>query len=255
MKSYKIYPLKLGEFQQHEKSTLLYLMYAGEKVISPIIAYLIKGEGINILVDTGCSDPEWAKKYHHPIVQTEDMKILNALKKHDVTLDNITCLINTHLHWDHCWNNDLFRGKKIYVQKKELDFAKNPIPMQYAYYETEHIGLIPPYKKTMEQYEIVDGDVNLFDGIDLVTIPGHTPGFQGVLVNTESGKYLIASDCLGTFENWEGNKVHRHIPSAIHVDLNECYETYEKIEIICDYILPGHDSKVFNEDVYPPENK
>ena len=67
MATYKIYPLKLAEFQQHEKSTLLYLQGAGEKLITPIIAYLIQGEGLNILVDTGCSGPEWAVAHHHPI--------------------------------------------------------------------------------------------------------------------------------------------------------------------------------------------
>lgn len=250
MAKYKIYPLKAGEFQKHEKSTLLYLQGFGEKIITPIIFYLIVGEGRAILVDTGCSEPEWAAKYHHPIVQTEDMKILNGLKKHGLAPEDITCLVNTHLHWDHCWNNRLFPGKDIYVQKRELEFANNPIPMQYAYYESEAIGLEPPFKRTLDQYKVVDGDVNLFPGIDLVFIPGHTPGFQGVLVDTEAGKYLVASDCLGTFKNWEGDAVHKHIPSAIHVDLNECYATYAKIEKICDHILPGHDGRVFEREVY-----
>lgn len=255
MAEYKIYPLKLGEFQQHEKSTLLYLQGIGEKLIDPITAYLIQGNGLNIVVDTGCGGPEWAAKHHHPIVQTEDMLIVNALSAHGVTPDDVTCVINTHLHWDHCWNNDKFPGKKIYVQKKELEFASKPLPTQWAYYESEEIGLNPPFKKVMDQYEVVDGDVHLFDGIDLVFIPSHTPGFQGVLVDTEKGKYLIASDCLGCFENWEGNGVMKHIPTAIHVDLNQCYATYEKIEKICDYILPGHDSRTFDEEVYPPEEK
>ena len=254
MATYKIYPLKLGEFQQHEKSTLLYLRGAGVKMINPIIAYLVQGNGLNILVDTGCGDPEWSAKYHHPIIQTEEMLIENALRTNGVEPKDITCIVNTHLHWDHCWNNDKFPGKKIYVQRKEMEFAMHPIPMQWAYYESEEVGLNPPFKKTMDQYVLVDGDMNLYEGIDLVFIPSHTPGFQGVLVNTEKGKYLIASDCLGQFENWEGDNVLKHIPSAIHVDLTQCYATYDKIEQICDYILPGHDAKVFNETVYPPED-
>lgn len=250
MAKYKIYPLKCGEFQKHEKSTLLYMQGFGEKIITPIIAYLIMGEGKSILVDTGCSEPDWAAKHHHPIVQTEDMKILNNLKKHGLAPADLACLVNTHLHWDHCWSNDLFPGKKIYLQNRELDFAMNPIPMQYPYYESEAIGLQPPFKKTLKQYKLVDGDVNLFPGIDLIFLPGHTPGFQGVLVDTEQGKYLIASDCLGTFKNWEGDSVHKHIPSAIHVNLWECYDTYRKIEKICDHILPGHDARVFEKEVY-----
>ena len=133
MAVYKIYPLKSAEFQQHEKSTLLYMHGYGEKIITPIIMYLIVGEGKNILVDTGCSEPEWSAAHHHPIVRTEEMGVLAELRKHGLEPDDITCVINTHLHWDHCWNNDLFPGKKIYVQKREMEFAMNPIPMQYTY--------------------------------------------------------------------------------------------------------------------------
>jgi glyoxylase-like metal-dependent hydrolase (beta-lactamase superfamily II) len=251
MATYKIYPLKCGEFQQHEKSTVLYLQGFGEKLVTPIIAYLIVGEGRNILVDTGCSDPAWAAKHHHPIVQTDDMLLLNGIKKHGLDPADITCVVNTHLHWDHCWNNRLFPGKDIYVQKRELEFAADPIPMQYPYYESEAIGLEPPFRRTMDQYKVVEGDVNLFPGIDLVFLPSHTPGFQGVLVDTEAGKYLVASDCLGSFKNWEGDERHRHIPTAIHVDLYQCYATYDKIERICDFILPGHDARVFEQEVYP----
>ena len=253
MAEYQIYPLKIAEFQQHEKSTLLYLRGAGEKLITPIISYLVQGNGLNIVVDTGCSGPEWSALHHHPIVQTEEMKMVNALAAHGVKPEDVDCVVNTHLHWDHCWNNDLFPGKKIYVQKKEMEFALNPLPCQWAYYESEQLGLTPPFKKTMDQYELVDGDVDLYDGIRLVFIPSHTPGFQGVLVNTAGGRYLIASDALGRYECWEGDGVQKHIPTAIHVDLNQCYKTYDRIETLCDYILPGHDARVFEHAVYPPE--
>ncbi len=251
MVEYTIHPIQTGQFQFHEKSTLLYMYGYGEKMKNPILAYLIRGEGLNILVDTGCSDPEWSAQHHHPIVQTEDMLILNALKKHGLEPGDITCLVNTHLHWDHCWNNHLFPGKKIYVQKREMEFAKNPLPPQYHAYETEHIGLRPPYKKALGQYEIVDGDVTIFPGIDLVTLPGHTPGFQGVVVETSAGRYLVASDSLGTFKNWEGDGKYKHIPPMIHVDLKECYATFDKMERIADFYLPGHDAKVLEHEVYP----
>lgn len=251
MANYTIIPLKGGEFLQHERSTLVYFHGFGEKLVTPITMYLIQGEGRNILVDTGCGDEDWARRYHHPINQPEEMKVLNALLKVGLRPENIDCVVNTHLHWDHCFNNDLFPEKKIFVQKKELEFAADPIPMQYPYYETEHVGLVPPYRKVLGQYEIVEGDQNLYPGIDLVFIPGHTPGFQGVLVDTTAGKYLVASDCIGRFENWEGIGIHKHIPSAIHVDLAECYATFRKIEKICDYVLPGHDMRVFDHTSYP----
>ena len=91
----------------------------------------------------------------------------------------------------------------------------------------------------------VDGDVPIRKGIDAVFSPGHTPGMQGVLVETKEGKYCIGSDTFPLFENYE-----KAIPAGIHVDLNEWYATYEKTKTICDHILPGHDIRVLDRSVY-----
>ena len=253
MAEYKIYPLKLGEFPVFEKSSFLYLKDAGVKIVTPVIAFLVQGNGRNILVDTGCSGPEWSALHHRELLQTEDMQLLNALAAHGVTAEDVDCVINTHLHWDHCWNNDLFPGKKIYVQKAEMELAKNPLPCQWNAYETEELGLTPPYRKTLDQYVLVEGDAELFEGIRLIFTPSHTPGCQSVLVDTSDGKYLIASDVLSLYENWDGDGKQKHIPTAIHVDLAQCYETYARIEALCDHILPGHDIRVFENEVYPPD--
>ncbi len=261
MTTYTIKPLKMGEFLTHEKSTLTYFDGYGIKLRNPITMWLVQGDGKNIIVDTGLGDQEWCIKYHHPIHQTEEMHPVNALAREGLTVDDIDFVINTHLHWDHCFNNHLFKDKKIYVQKKELEFAANAIPPQYQYYECEEIGMIPSYKKAFDSLVPVEGDMNLCDGIDLVLIPSHTPGSQGVLVNTTAGKYFIAGDAIGTYENWEGKDDYchstlpgKHIMPAIHVNLSDCYSSYEKIESLADYVLPGHDMRVYDHAVYPPQD-
>lgn len=258
--TYTIRPLKVGEFLTHEKSTLTLLYGFGEKLRTPITMWLIQGNGKNIIVDTGLGDDEWCIKYHHPTFQDETTAPLNALKNVGLTPDDIDFVINTHLHWDHCFNNYLFKGKKMYVQKKELEFAMNPLPCQSLYYESELIGMTPAFKKVMDDFVPVDGDVSLCDGIDLVFLPSHTPGSQGVLVNTVGGKYLIAGDAIGSYENWygsdgyiDGKLPHTHILPAIHVDLEACQASYAKIEKLADYVLPGHDMKVYDHAVYPLE--
>lgn len=37
-------------------------------------------------------------------------------------------------------------------------------------------------------------------GVRLITLPGHSPGSQGVLVDTEKGKCLIAGDLFNSME-------------------------------------------------------
>lgn len=251
MQDYTIYPIKTGEFKAAEKSNFTYQTDPGVKLVAPIIMYLIKGPDRVILVDTGGSDEEWAAKHHHGLVRTEAMHPLEGLKKLGVDAKDVDTVVNTHLHWDHCFNNDLFPNAKIYVQKRELEYAVDPLPMHWVYYESAHLNLTPPWFKTYKRTVALDGDFTLFPGIELVTLPGHSPGFQGVLVNTAKGRGLIASDCCALFENWTGNQTHKHIPSGIHVRLDEYYATFSKMEKICDFILPGHDPKAFDQTVYP----
>ncbi len=251
MREYTIHPIKTGVFKAAEKSNFTYQVDPGTKLVAPIIMYLIKGPDRVVLVDTGCSDEDWAAKHHHGLLRSPGMHPLEGLKRFGVEAKDVDVVVNTHLHWDHCFNNDLFPNAKIYVQKREMEYAVDPLPAHWVYYESHQVGLTPRWFKAYSQIVAVDGDFSLCPGIDLVTLPGHTPGFQGVLVNTAKGRGLVASDCCALFENWEGNAMYKHIPSGIHCRLDDYYATYAKMEKICDFILPGHDPKAFEHDTYP----
>lgn len=255
MKTYKIYPICSGFFTNAEKSNFAYQKDAGIKLKAPILMYLIKNDDTLILVDTGCCDPEWAKKYHHELIQTDEMKPVNALKKFGVSNNDIPIIINTHLHWDHCFNNDKFPNAEIYVQKRELQFAVTPIPTQYTYYESTEINMTPPWAKAMNQFKIIDGDYHLADGIDIILAPGHTPGFQCVSINTDDGRFLIVSDCIGIKDAWTDQQTWGlPTPSGIHVNLVEYYETIRRLYPMVkddNHILCGHDNHALEHNVYP----
>lgn len=254
MKEYQIYPIKVGMLLNAEKSYFSYGRGCGTKMDLPVIMYLVKGEDTCLLVDTGCSDEEWAKAHHNPILRTPEMEPTNALRALGVEPEDVTVIVNTHLHWDHCFNNDKFPNAKIYVQRKEMQFAISPLPPQFVYYEPHQCGMIPPWIRALDRIVAVDGDYQLADGIDLIFTPGHTPGFQSVLINTAKGAYLIASDTVGLLENWDllsaDGLPH---PSGIHIDLSEYYRSLKRMKKICDFVLPGHDPKAFDHSVYPPQ--
>ena len=50
---------------------------------------------------------------------------IQPLSEQDFDLAGIDIVVNTHLHADHCGGNHLFAGKPIYVQRQELDDARN----------------------------------------------------------------------------------------------------------------------------------
>lgn len=234
----RIHPLNLGTIHR-QKMTFCYLLEPGVKADVPLIAWYIEGAEKRILVDTGGCDPAEADPRWLPYRRTEDQRLEKALKKVGVGLEDIDLVLVTHLHWDHSGGVDLFPKARIIVQKEELDSAKNPFPIMSHGYIRHIVEDIP--------YELISGDTKITDGVEAVFIPGHTYGFQGVLVEGENQRYLIAGDTFGFFKNLESDPP---MISGLYVDLKKYYESIEKIRSLEAEILPGHDFKVFDRQVY-----
>lgn len=96
----------------------------------------------------------------------------------------------------------------------------------------------------------VDGDVSLVPGVSVVTLPGHTPGSQGVLVEGGERRYLIAGDCVYTYENWEGDAEATHIPAGLYTDLIQYEASFSKIEGLGCEVIPSHDVQVLRRHVF-----
>ena len=112
-----------------------------------------------ILVDTGMTEL-------HPAVVAAFSPRLYPLSKQDFDLAGIDIVVNTHLHADHCGGNHLFAGKPIYVQRRELDNARNED--DYTIREWVDAPGV--------EYVPVDGELELLPGLRLVPAPGHWSG-------------------------------------------------------------------------------
>ena len=251
METFRIIPIKTGEFTALEKSSFTYLVDAGTKIVVPVVMFLLQGRNRVVLVDTGGSDEAWARKYHHPVRRAEGEDPVSGLRRHGIDAADVDTIVHTHLHWDHCFNDSLFPNARIHVQRAELRYAADPLPAHDVYYESERIGMRPRWRDVASRMVEVDGDARLCDGIDLMLLPGHTPGLQGIQVETEDGRYLLPSDTTPLFENWHGNAVHRHIPCGIHVDLAAWYASVARIEATGAKVLASHDPAVLAREAYP----
>jgi N-acyl homoserine lactone hydrolase len=250
MSDLSIWPIRMAVSPDGDKSGCTLGMNHGVRVDTAIIVYVIKGAKENIIVDTGMGDPEWSEKYHHrKLVQYQTLEA--GLQKLGLRPDDVKVVICTHLHWDHCFNNVLFRKARILVQKEEIRYAIAPLPAHALFYESQIIKMRPPWLKAIEHIELVDGDLEVYPGITIIKIPSHSPGFQGVNVKTAKGNYFIASDFCPLFENWDGAPPLKHVPSPIHVNLEEYHRSFDAVEKIADFVLPGHDVKVFDKEYYP----
>ncbi len=85
----------------------------------------------------------------------------------------------------------------------------------------------------------------------MIGLPGRTPGFQGVAVETEEGPWAIAGDTIPLSENWGKDADSPKIPGGIYQNLFDYYSTLDKLKCFGGRILPGHDASILEHDQYP----
>jgi N-acyl homoserine lactone hydrolase len=71
-----------------------------------------------------------------------------------------------------------------------------------------------------------------------------------VLVETDAGRYLIAGDCLDSYDNWNGDASTPHIPSGSFSNLIEYTESFRRIESLACEPIPSHDQRVLDRRIF-----
>lgn len=241
--SYRIRPLFLGS-KVSDKSESLYLYPRGEEVRCCYCCFLVEGEGHKFLVDVGMPSQEYIAG--KPFTVLEDaVRFEDALKRAGVDPEEIHIVILTHLHYDHCFNLDKLPNARIYVQKRELANALAPMPCERRVYSLLPECGAPGWLSGVGRFEVVDGDCEILPGVHVYLMPGHSPGSQSVSVCTSEGIYVMTGDYIPILDNYE-----KCIPNTIHSSLREWYESYEKLSRLNAKLLPGHDMRVFDREVY-----
>lgn len=225
--------------QTQDKGAMTYLTDMGQRIEIPVPIALIEGPQ-KILVDTSFQSVErtWEIR-RRKIVRGPSQEVLAVLAAVGIQPEQISIVIHTHLHYYHCGNNRLFPQARFFVQREELRYALAPTSFDASAYFAPSLGLVPDYLGT--KFELLDGDVEIADGVRVISTPGHTPGHQSVLVETAAGRYCIAGDAVMWYENLE-----RRIPPGVHTSVVDCMQSLEKIARMADHALPGHEPKLFS---------
>lgn len=241
---WSIKPLNLGTLTTY-KNGLTFGRGSGEKLEIPCIGWVLTNfNGKHVIVDTGpCDNEEWGTKYHNPLKKSKNQRLEVALEEAGVKCNDVDLCILTHLHWDHAYGALKLPNAKVIVQSDELKYSVDPLPPDRKHYELNINGKKPFFLDFFERIETVKGDCKIAEGLEVVLLPGHSPGSQGILVTTGYDKYLITGDLINIKENWESQ-----IPPGIFYSLEDCYNSFSKMKKIKAKILPGHDWEVFKED-------
>ena len=154
-----------------------------------VFAYLVLIDDRVVLVDTGVGT---GNAYIEKTFRPSHRNIVTELQKAGVRPEDVTVVVNSHLHFDHCGANTTFPNATFYIQSAELETARTTPYTVREWFDYEGATLCP-----------VDGDHQLTDHIGLLSTPGHTPGHQSLLVETPAATVVIAAQAAYTIDEYE----------------------------------------------------
>jgi len=250
MNDFTIKPLNTGLVTVDKGAYVTRGVDLGVEVDLPASCWYVTDGAHKIMVDTGMCGGELADWHHHGSKQAPGQAVHEQLLAMGVDPKEIELVIFTHLHWDHCHNMDRFSNARFLVSAVELEFARNPIPPYYKSYEHPKLGKKAPF--TDATFETVEGEKEILPGLSVFPTPGHSPGHQSVQAQTRGGTHIITGDAVFAYVNLEPSG--EHMPFTImgrFMDIAASWNSLEEIVRRADVILPGHDMKVFEHEVYP----
>ena len=152
-----------------------------------------------ILIDTG-NGTKWEEKYRDIYnIDTSRYNIENSLTKYGFSADDITDIINTHLHFDHAGGNTkiddgsivpTFPNAKYWVTKEHWELANHPSQKDSGSF-IEH-----DWKVLAENgmIETVNGNEPFIKGIDSYITQGHTDGLLHPMISDGTKTLFYGAD-------------------------------------------------------------
>ncbi len=178
---------------------------------------LIKTGKKNILVDSGMGE-KWDEKFIEMYCVEKSPSLESSLSEKGLSPEDIDVVINTHLHFDHSGGNTkaddgkivpVFPNARYVIQKGEWDWALSPDERSAGSYLAEN------YLPLMDEFgavDLIEGDLKVSEGVEVMLTTGHTKYHQSVLVSAGDEKIFFPGDIVPT-------SMHVHLPWIMAYDL------------------------------------
>ena len=160
-----------------------------------------------ILIDTGIGNKQTDKFFSHYHLHGED-SLQSSITKSGYSLNDVTDVILTHLHFDHCggavkWkNNDrkilepVFKHATYWSNKNHWDLAMKPNPRVKASFLSNNISPIEEsgQLKFIKRRGQLTKDI--FQNMDIFFADGHTESQMIPIINYNGQKIAFMADLL-----------------------------------------------------------
>jgi N-acyl homoserine lactone hydrolase len=155
----------------------------------PVHGFVVTFPGGAALVDTGVGGPQGVQDDWRAV----NVAAADALAGLDLSPADISLVINTHLHFDHCGQNAVFKHAAFHVQRAELARARREAPYLADWFDFAGA-----------RFELLDGDTEIVPGLSVMATPGHTAGHQSVVIRGADGDDLLIGDAAYTPRVYSG---------------------------------------------------
>ncbi|MEJ7588111.1 MAG: MBL fold metallo-hydrolase, partial [Ferruginibacter sp.] len=176
---------------------------------------LIKDGNKLILVDNGMGDKQDPKFFGHYYLHGDD-SLDKSLAKHGFTKDDITDVILTHLHFDHCGGSitrvgdnllPAFKYANYYSNERHWQWATHPNEREKASFLKENILPI----KDSGQLKMIEAPVisneqpdpviptmpsGIIPGLSFIFVDGHTRAMMLPVIQFKEKTIVFAADLL-----------------------------------------------------------
>lgn len=199
------------------------------RIAMALRSLLVRKDDRVILVDTGIGD--WQERKFRNIYKNETSDALSrTLRGQGLVEDDITDIILTHLHFDHAGGlvrktetglAPAYPNARLWIQARQWNWARNPSCKDRASFRNEYLDVI----EHDYQCELVDNNVSIVPGIEVLACQGHTPGMQCVLLRRPDRTVFFAADLvpLGS---------HLRLPWLMAYDVNPLETIKEKERLL-----------------------
>jgi glyoxylase-like metal-dependent hydrolase (beta-lactamase superfamily II) len=137
-------------------------------------------------------------------------------------------VILTHAHFDHVEALIEFAQRETYVHELELEAP-------YTAFVQSVLDMVQVKKLTGDEGEIEPG-------VRWIRTPGHSDGLISILVDTDDGLVVIASDCVGPLPEYFDDM---DLPADFGPEREELLRQWKRIrELGPHLVIPGHNPPV-----------
>ena len=209
---------------------------------------LIEDGNRKILIDNGIGDKQDEKFLSHYYLNGDDT-LEKSLAKAGVKPEEITDMILTHMHFDHCggsvkWNHDktgfelAFPNATYWTSSKQYQWATHPNRREKASYLKENILPI----EDSGQLKLIEDEGEYIPGIDFKLYDGHTNGQVIPHIHYQDKTVVFMADLMPS-------TAHIPMPWIMAYDTRPL-QTLKDRERFYAEALAGHYILFFEHDLY-----